>query len=301
MKRKVVLGIIAMASLVSMSGCGSKTTYTASDYKKQVFETDGNTLSNSNQDYYNEINGITDNNIYSKNTSSEGLGSSGHEQVYVEEALNASEVTLENTTGEAAYTIDGDNVNYNGTTYMNLYANALQVDTSYSTEDFINFIISIYPPTSQGDVIYTAYAVDEGDPDLSNISEGEDYTNLYTFQEELELYDGYTALINKYGTPATWKLDIYTSGMMNLKTVAGCKEFIIMLEETDGVVDLSGMDSSKISDNTFISNTANSVNTSTSSTTEEVSSENADQQSENQSQAEESSQESSETQQETNN
>jgi hypothetical protein len=269
MKRKTVLGIIAFTSIISMSltGCGKKTTYTVSDYKKQVFEKDGNTLSNSNQEYYNEINGITDDKVYSKNTSSEGLGSSsssGHEQVYFEEDLNASEVTLENTTGEAAYTVNGDHVDYNGTTYMNLYANALKVDTSYSTEDFINFVISIYPPTPQGDLIYTLYTIDEGDPDLGSLSEGSDYTDLYTFQEELELYDGYTDLVNKYETTATWRLDIYTSGMNNLTTVVGCQQFIAMLEDTDGVVDLSGMDASKIKTSSNISNTSGDTTSSNS-------------------------------------
>jgi hypothetical protein len=241
----IAAAIYAMTG-ISLSGCGKSNNYNADDYTKQVFERDGSTISDATQKQYNEYAGVVDDTVYSGNTSSEGLTGDSEAnriatQSYNEDTYTA-EVTIENASGEAAYTVNGNDVIYNGVTYSNLYVNALKCESPYSTEDFINFILYLYPAPNTGDMVYTVpYIVSEEEG--IDIPEGADSNVSVSLEDGLSESADYMRLVDKYNDHAAWSLEIYQFGGKDKLKLVGCKSFIASLSSVDDVVvDLSDMD-----------------------------------------------------------
>lgn len=155
---------------------------------------------------------------------------------------NIGEIKLENedTSTDWSLTENGD-VIYNETTYYKLYSNICSLESPYSINNLINFIIKNYN-TNENEV-YTE--LNKYDTINTNeqvaMLDGESSDNVdMTIDDALINNADYKLMCDKYNDKATWTLDVYTYGGKNKGTIAGCKSFILFINVSgDVIMDMS--------------------------------------------------------------
>ena len=147
------------------------------------------------------------------------------------------EIELVNDDTSVTYSIiDNKSVKYNNTTYQDLYACINNINSKYSTNTVINFIIKTHKSTS--DLIYVDVITDD-----VNTSEGDSID--FTLDEELQGYSQYESIKSKYNNePVTWKLTLTDSETMYPTYIYGCNTYMLMTGTNGDIqIDMSAYDS----------------------------------------------------------
>ena len=147
------------------------------------------------------------------------------------------EIELVNDDTSVTYSIiDNKSVKYNNTTYQDLYACINNINSKYSANTVINFIIKTHKSTS--DLVYVDVITDN-----VNTSEG-DSIDL-TLDEELQGYNQYESIKSKYNNePVTWKLTLTDSETMYPTYIYGCNTYMLMTGTNGNIqIDMSAYDS----------------------------------------------------------
>lgn len=147
------------------------------------------------------------------------------------------EIELVNDDTSVTYSIiDNKSVKYNNTTYQDLYTCINNINSKYSANTVINFIIKTHKSTS--DLVYVDVITDN-----VNTSEG-DSIDL-TLDEELQGYNQYESIKSKYNNePVTWKLTLTDSETMYPTYIYGCNTYMLMTGTNGNIqIDMSAYDS----------------------------------------------------------
>ena len=147
------------------------------------------------------------------------------------------EIELVNEDTSVTYSIiDNNSVKYNNTTYQDLYTCINNINSKYSANTIINFIIKTHKSTS--DLVYVDVITDD-----VNTSEG-DSIDL-TLDEELQGYNQYESIKSKYNNePVTWKLTLTDSETMYPTYIYGCNTYMLMTGTNGNIqIDMSAYDS----------------------------------------------------------
>lgn len=147
------------------------------------------------------------------------------------------EIELVNDDTSVTYSIiDNKSVKYNNTTYQDLYACINNINSKYSANTIINFIIKTHKSAS--DLVYVDVITDD-----VNTSEG-DSIDL-TLDEELQGYNQYESIKSKYNNePVTWKLTLTDSETMYPTYIYGCDTYMLMTGTNGDIqIDMSAYDS----------------------------------------------------------
>lgn len=147
------------------------------------------------------------------------------------------EIELVNEDTSVTYSIiDNKSVKYNGTTYQDLYTCINNINSKYSANTVINFIIKTHKSTS--DLVYVDVITDE-----VNTSEGDSID--FTLDEELQGYNQYESIKSKYNNePVTWKLTLTDSETMYPTYIYGCNTYMLMTGTNGDIqIDMSAYDS----------------------------------------------------------
>lgn len=147
------------------------------------------------------------------------------------------EIELVNDDTSVTYSIiDNKSVKYNNTTYQDLYTCINNINSKYSANTIINFIIKTHKSTS--DLVYVDVITDD-----VNTSEG-DSIDL-TLDEELQGYNQYESIKSKYNNePVTWKLTLTDSETMYPTYIYGCDTYMLMTGTNGDIqIDMSAYDS----------------------------------------------------------
>ena len=147
------------------------------------------------------------------------------------------EIELVNDDTSVTYSIiDNKSVKYNNTTYQDLYACINNINSKYSANTIINFIIKTHKSTS--DLVYVDVITDD-----VNTSEGDSID--FTLDEELQGYNQYESIKSKYNNePVTWKLTLTDSETMYPTYIYGCDTYMLMTGTNGNIqIDMSAYDS----------------------------------------------------------
>lgn len=147
------------------------------------------------------------------------------------------EIELVNEDTSVTYSIiDNKSVKYNNTTYQDLYTCINNINSKYSANTVINFIIKTHKSTS--DLVYVDVITDD-----VNTSEGDSID--FTLDEELQGYNQYESIKSKYNNePVTWKLTLTDSETMYPTYIYGCNTYMLMTGTNGNIqIDMSAYDS----------------------------------------------------------
>lgn len=147
------------------------------------------------------------------------------------------EIELVNEDTSVTYSIiDNNSVKYNNTTYQDLYACINNINSKYSENTIINFIIKTHKSAS--DLVYVDVITDD-----VNTSEGDSID--FTLDEELQGYNQYESIKSKYNNePVTWKLTLTDSETMYPTYIYGCNTYMLMTGTNGNIqIDMSAYDS----------------------------------------------------------
>lgn len=147
------------------------------------------------------------------------------------------EIELVNEDTSVTYSIiDNNSVKYNNTTYQDLYACINNINSKYSANTIINFIIKTHKSAS--DLVYVDVITDD-----VNTSEGDSID--FTLDEELQGYNQYESIKSKYNNePVTWKLTLTDSETMYPTYIYGCDTYMLMTGTNGDIqIDMSAYDS----------------------------------------------------------
>ena len=147
------------------------------------------------------------------------------------------EIELVNEDTSVTYSIiDNNSVKYNNTTYQDLYTCINNINSKYSANTVINFIIKTHKSTS--DLVYVDVITDD-----VNTSEGDSID--FTLDEELQGYNQYESIKSKYNNePVTWKLTLTDSETMYPTYIYGCNTYMLMTGTNGNIqIDMSAYDS----------------------------------------------------------
>lgn len=133
------------------------------------------------------------------------------------------ELEVVNTDNTVSYYINGNNIDYNDTTYVDLKSNIDKLQLPCDTNTFINFVIKTFK--TESDIVNTYYCNDN-EQEVSEI-EGEESTIIpldYSLSESEE----YLKVKEKHGgVPITWSLTLVdTEGKIN-GTIYGCEKYLM--------------------------------------------------------------------------
>lgn len=227
--RKIAMGCLALALVIS--GCSNQNSTNAGDKTSESqiivnksFEKDSNTVRDGEESKY-----ITK--------------QSGDKVTNRQEIENSKtpdsvgEIILENNDNTQVFTVDQDDVIYNGTRYKNLYTNIQMLNSRYDKNTLINFIITQYNTNSS--IIYTIMTVDKQSLAEDIIDENSEDVDI-TIDEDLSFSDNYIKTRDKYNEPAQWMLTIRDNEQHKETWIAGAYSYIIVnnLGE-DRVIDMS--------------------------------------------------------------
>lgn len=147
------------------------------------------------------------------------------------------EIELVNDDTSVTYSIINNNsVKYNNTTYQDLYTCINNINSKYSANTIINFIIKTHKSTSN--LVYVDVITDD-----VNTSEGDSID--FTLDEELQGYNQYESIKSKYNNePVTWKLTLTDSETMYPTYIYGCNTYMLMTGTNGNIqIDMSAYDS----------------------------------------------------------
>lgn len=147
------------------------------------------------------------------------------------------EIELVNDDTSVTYSIINNNsVKYNNTTYQDLYTCINNINSKYSANTIINFIIKTHKSTSN--LVYVDVITDD-----VNTSEGDSID--FTLDEELQGYNQYESIKSKYNNePVTWKLTLTDSETMYPTYIYGCNTYMLMTGTNGDIqIDMSAYDS----------------------------------------------------------
>lgn len=147
------------------------------------------------------------------------------------------EIELVNEDTSVTYSIiDNNSVKYNNTTYQDLYTCINNINSKYSANTVINFIIKTHKSTS--DLVYVDVITDD-----VNTIEGDSID--FTLDEELQGYNQYESIKSKYNNePVTWKLTLTDSETMYPTYIYGCNTYMLMTGTNGNIqIDMSAYDS----------------------------------------------------------
>lgn len=147
------------------------------------------------------------------------------------------EIELVNDDTSVTYSIiDNKSVKYNNTTYQDLYECINNINSKYSANTIINFIIKTHKSAS--DLVYVDVITDD-----VNTSEGDSID--FTLDEELQGYNQYESIKSKYNNePVTWKLTLTDSETMYPTYIYGCNTYMLMTGTNGNIqIDMSAYDS----------------------------------------------------------
>lgn len=236
MKNKKLPIIIAIVTLsiigIAVIKLNNKETKPESTETEQVEQTES-TDQQSQQDFYFEED--TKKDAYESpvkretNSVTNGTDKQNNEHI--------GEIELVNEDTSVTYSIiDNNSVKYNNTTYQDLYTCINNINSKYSANTVINFIIKTHKSTS--DLVYVDVITDN-----VNTSEG-DSIDL-TLDEELQGYNQYESIKSKYNNePVTWKLTLTDSETMYPTYIYGCNTYMLMTGTNGNIqIDMSAYDS----------------------------------------------------------
>ena len=236
MKNKKLPIIIAIVTLsiigIAVIKLNNKETKPESTETEQVEQTES-TDQQSQQDFYFEED--TQKDAYESpvkletNSITNGTDKQNNEHI--------GEIELVNEDTSVTYSIiDNNSVKYNNTTYQYLYTCINNINSKYSANTVINFIIKTHKSTS--DLVYVDVITDN-----VNTSEG-DSIDL-TLDEELQGYNQYESIKSKYNNePVTWKLTLTDSETMYPTYIYGCNTYMLMTGTNGNIqIDMSAYDS----------------------------------------------------------
>lgn len=147
------------------------------------------------------------------------------------------EIELVNDDTSVTYSIiDNNSVKYNNTTYQDLYTCINNINSKYSANTIINFIIKTHKSASN--LVYVDVITDD-----VNTSEGDSID--FTLDEELQGYSQYESIKSKYNNePVTWKLTLTDSETMYPTYIYGCDTYMLMTGTNGDIqIDMSAYDS----------------------------------------------------------
>lgn len=233
MKNKKIPIIIAIVTLsiigIAVIKINNKETKPESTETKQVSQQD----QQDQQDFYFEEN--TKKDTYESpvkletNSVTNGTDKQNNEHI--------GEIELVNDDTSVTYSIiDNNSVKYNNTTYQDLYACINNINSKYSANTIINFIIKTHKSAS--DLVYVDVITDD-----INTSEGDSID--FTLDEELQGYNQYESIKSKYNNePVTWKLTLTDSETMYPTYIYGCNTYMLMTGTNGDIqIDMSAYDS----------------------------------------------------------
>ena len=224
----VTLSIIGIA-VIKINNKETKPESTETEQTEQVEPTD----QQSQQDFYFEED--TKKDAYESpvkletNSITNGTDKQNNEHI--------GEIELVNEDTSVTYSIiDNKSVKYNNTTYQDLYTCINNINSKYSANTVINFIIKTHKSTS--DLVYVDVITDD-----VNTSEGDSID--FTLDEELQGYNQYESIKRKYNNePVTWKLTLTDSETMYPTYIYGCNTYMLMTGTNGNIqIDMSAYDS----------------------------------------------------------
>lgn len=221
MKKVTILAIC----LMFVSGCGGinnqKIEETTKD--KTFFEIDENTISKSEEQQYK----ISETNQEQQKEQQEQKEQQ-NEQPTMYDTLGELTIQEDESTDDFEITNDKSIV-YKGVTYNLLQENINNIQTKYTSNTLINFIIHNYEPDSN--LIYTNLIKTE----QQVINESQDVEE-FTLDDELSSSQDYVNLREKYGEPVTWCLSLTDSETRDEQRIYGSRTYVMITGAKGGVV-----------------------------------------------------------------
>lgn len=211
-KALIIIGIMS----ISMTAC-SKGEEDKEEVIINMFDKDVNTL----RDKYS-YNNNKKTNIETDNTEKE---TETEEFVYKEPSIG--EITMSGKMDKVKYKVNGDDIEYNGVTYIGLNLYLDNLECKYTKDEMIKFIVSTYKTsTSKVNIIY------------QNDNELDSNSNALRVHDSLIGFNNYDIVYNKYKEEASWQLTLLDSNFSNKAILFGCKSYLIYNGDDDIEFDL---------------------------------------------------------------
>lgn len=163
----------------------------------------------------------------------EQTGSSGYTTKF-----GYSQLNLINQDTTEYFEISGDDVIYNGVTYLGLNKALDSIEYPYDKTTIINFIVKTYDPMGTTVDVCCTIADDEG------------YVDGWTMSMDYSLsdsWDGYNNLKEQYGKIVKWELMLADHETFDRQSyMYGCSDYMIYLSYTSGeIIDMSNFEEIK--------------------------------------------------------
>ena len=136
------------------------------------------------------------------------------------EELEIGELFIDEMNNQQIYNIEGTDIRYKDRVYKELYTIINSIQSPYSQEALINFIVKAYNIPNEATIFceLKQYIEMSEDGEVGETSPDEEFTG----------HRQYDLLKEKYGVGVDWKITLYTYGGENEISIVGCSQYIFI-------------------------------------------------------------------------
>jgi hypothetical protein len=228
-KLSVLLSVMILSSMLSLTGCKND----------DVVETNNSQLGGELSLSKSAVH-MDRSDLFLSNSTSEGGSVNSNTSVQKEEKddrvydtkAELTELIMEGSDDTTYFEIKGDDIIYDGVTYLGLNKIIEEFPHPYDNTSVINFIVKTYEPMGKRVLV------------TGNLGDENGYVSGWSMgiSDDLEMnWDGYSVILEKYGTKARWLISLCDSETYDRKTtLCGNKDYIIFLgAEGDTAIDMN--------------------------------------------------------------